>query len=90
VWITPDTGGILRTCPIVSSSSIERSFAQRIASVLTPYLLEILAMLSREVTVCFLLCFHIGASLLGIETIFLLAITGVESHQIRISPVSDI
>jgi hypothetical protein len=71
-----------------SSSSIERSFAQRIASVLTPYLSEIEIILSRDFTVCFLLFFFpIVESLV---TTVLIVLLGELSPPIRMRPVSEI
>ena len=90
VCTTPETGGILRTCPIFNSSSNVRSFAHKIASVLTPYLLDILCTLSSALTVCFLTEFFVDGA--GFD------VTDTESgdsligshHPIRINPVSEI
>ena len=63
------------------------SFAHTIASVLTPYLSEILAILSRDFTVCFLT--ELFVSDVSFVTIFGFQVED-ESDPIRINPVSDI
>ena len=90
VWTTPETGGILSICPILRSSSSSRSFAQSIASILTPYLSDILEILSRDFTICFLVVFVV-TPLVSWDTVDgTLVSEDDESHQIRMSHVSEI
>lgn len=88
LWITPETGGIMSTCQMVSSSSSERSLAQSIASVLILYISEILRTLSLDFTICFLLVFLLVQP--SFPTVVGVTAFDDVSPPIRMSPISEI
>jgi uncharacterized membrane protein len=90
VYTTPDMGGILSICHILSSSVLSRSLAQRIASVLTPYLSDIFLMLSSFLTVCFLIFLLTISLLAGVVDVISVTLCPELPAHIRMRPVSEI